>query len=60
MMRSMVDLPEPLCPSSETISPSASRKSTPSSTERNRPSADLNDLPTFLSSMIGWGMWGLI
>ncbi len=60
MMRSMVDLPEPLCPSSATISPSASRKSTPSSTVRWWPSADLNDLPTFLNSTIAGAMGALL
>src|ERR1017187_6260605 len=52
MMRSSVDLPEPEGPSNETISPSARRKSTPSSTGRAVPSAERNDLPTASSSMI--------
>src|SRR5580765_2986000 len=49
-MRSKVDLPEPDWPSSATISPSARRRSTPSSTDRAAPSAARNDLPTPFSS----------
>src|SRR4051812_23392192 len=56
MMRSSVDLPEPDCPSKATISPSARRKSTPSSTERAAPSASLKDLPTPLSSTMASAM----
>ncbi len=51
MMRSKVDLPEPDWPSSATISPCFRRKSTPSSTERELPSADLKLLATFFNSM---------
>src|ERR1700741_2748588 len=50
MMRSRVDLPEPDLPSRATISPSASRKSTWSSTFRGAPSAVRNDFATSLSS----------
>src|SRR6218665_773896 len=50
MMRSRVYLPEPEAPSKATISPSARRKSTPSSTVRALPSLDLKRLATFLSS----------
>src|SRR5438045_1603755 len=51
MMRSSVLLPEPDWPSSATISPLASVKSTCSSTERRLPSADLKPLATFFSSI---------
>ena len=53
MMRSRVLLPEPDWPSSATISPSRSVKSTPSSTGRSRPSAARNDLRTSLIWMMG-------
>jgi hypothetical protein len=46
MMRSSVDLPEPDLPSRATISPSASAKSTPSSTVRGLPSGLRKDFDT--------------